>query len=187
MRAAEADVRTALRQSDPADPFACRGEYDNAIQGAVIVGDREHSALAQSISVANDFESKKAPRSFARLDEVKRPLVGTEGKAIGPLYFRSHDSRLSGRGVDAVDIRRKLGFRPAALIVVGNAEGRICEPYGAVAPAHDVVGRVQALALEAVDQHGDRAVIFGPRHPPRSVFTGQQPPLAIASVAIREI
>ena len=57
----------------------------------------------------------------------------------------------------------------------------------AVALAHDVVGRVQLLAVVAVGQHGDVAVVLGARDAPRQVLAGDQPALPIARVAVGEV
>src|SRR5262249_33874434 len=48
----------------------------------------------------------------------------------------------------------------------------------------DVVWGVESLALEAVDQHGDAAVVLGAGHASSAVLTGDQPALVIASVAV---
>src|SRR6185503_8853466 len=48
----------------------------------------------------------------------------------------------------------------------------------------DVVGRVQRLALEAVEDDGDAAVVLGPGDAAGVVLAGDQTPLAIARVAV---
>src|SRR6185503_13518646 len=47
------------------------------------------------------------------------------------------------------------------------------------------VGRVEALALEAVHEHGHGTVVLGAGHAPAVVLAGDEPPLAIAGVAVR--
>src|SRR3546814_1232204 len=47
------------------------------------------------------------------------------------------------------------------------------------------LGRVQALAVVAVGQHGDGAVPLGARDSPGAVLAGDEAPLAVAGVAVR--
>ena len=49
---------------------------------------------------------------------------------------------------------------------------------------HDVVGRVQALALELVRDYRDRAVIFIAHHAPAAVFAGKLAAFEIEGVAV---
>jgi hypothetical protein len=58
-----------------------------------------------------------------------------------------------------------------------DAEQRVGEPDAVVGLDDDVVRRVQALALEAVGQHGDLAVLLGARDAPGDrVLAGDEPP-----------
>ena len=67
--------------------------------------------------------------------------------------------------------RRRRGRRCAAaparwlsaLVIAEQPEGRIGEPDRAVGFHHHVVRRIELLALVAVGEHGDRAVILGAR------------------------
>jgi hypothetical protein len=59
------------------------------------------------------------------------------------------------------------------------------KPNGVVRFDHNVVGRIERLALELVHQHRDGAVIFGARHAPGIVLAGDEAALAIASIAVR--
>ena len=91
----------------------------------------------------------------------------------------------AGRGVDAVDVRRKLGGRLVALVEAEDAVGRVREPDRAVGAAHDVVRRVEGLAVEPVGDHGDRAVVLGAGHPARVVLAGDEAALAVSRVPVR--
>ena len=71
-----------------------------------------------------------------------------------------------------------------ALVVAENTVAGIGEPDGAVRGDDGVVRRVEPLALEAVDQDRDRAVMLGAGHAPSIVLAGDQPALAIPGVAI---
>ena len=48
-----------------------------------------------------------------------------------------------------------------------------------------VIGRVESLPLEAVDQHGPSAVVLAPAHSPSIVFHGDESALVVTSVTIR--
>src|SRR5690606_8877365 len=71
-----------------------------------------------------------------------------------------------------------------ALIVAFDAVGRVGEPDGPVRFHHDVVGRVERLAVVAVGEHRDLAVVFCALHAAIAVGTGYQPSLTVAGVAI---
>ena len=93
----------------------------------------------------------------------------------------------AGRAVDPVDIGVDLGLGLVALVIAEQAEDRIGEPDRAVGFHHDVVRRVQPLAVEGIHQHRDRAVIFGAGHAAAAMLAGDQPALAVAGVAVGEI
>ena len=71
-----------------------------------------------------------------------------------------------------------------AFVIAANAGGRIREPHRVVGLDHHVVGRVERLAVELVDQHRDAAVVFGAGDPPPAVLAGDQAALAIAGIAV---
>ena len=95
--------------------------------------------------------------------------------------------RLSGLAVDPVDVHGDLGLRHVAFVIAEQAENRIGEPDRAVGFHHDVVRRVQPLAVEGIHQHGDRTVIFGSHDAASAMLAGDQPSLAVAGVAVGEI
>lgn len=74
-----------------------------------------------------------------------------------------------------------LGSLPFAI----DAEERIAKPDRVVGFDNDVVGRIQALALETISENCDLAVLLGARDAPRDgMFAGYQPPLAVARIPI---
>ncbi len=84
---------------------------------------------------------------------------------------------------------RQLDLHLVPFVFVAGLEGRVAEPDGAVALDHDVVGRVEALALEVVGQHGDAAVVLGPGDAPAQAlvgraFAGDQAALVVAGQAV---
>ena len=52
---------------------------------------------------------------------------------------------------------------------------------------HHVIGRVQPLALELIDQNGERAVHLGPRHAARTMFARNEATLPVAGVAVGKV
>ena len=95
--------------------------------------------------------------------------------------------RPPGGRVEPVDVGRQLELGLVALVVAEDAVARVGEPDRAVGGHHHVVRRVQLLALEAVDEDGDRAVGLGAGHPARVVLAGDEPALAVARVAVRVV
>ncbi len=96
-------------------------------------------------------------------------------------------SCLSRLRVQAIDIGRQFGFALYALIVAENSEGRVGEPDAVVAFDHHIVGRVQPLALETVDEDAQGAVVFGACDPARPMLAGDQPALTVARIAVGEV
>ena len=82
---------------------------------------------------------------------------------------------------------RQFRRRRGPLVVTENSERRVGEPDRVVRLHHDVVRRVERLALVFVGQHRDRAVDLGARHTPRVVLAGDEPALAVAGVAVRVV
>lgn len=70
-----------------------------------------------------------------------------------------------------------------AFVVAQDTEGRVGKPHAAVGVDHHVVGRVQRLAVELVDQHGDAAVVPGAHYAAAPVLAADQAALAVASCA----
>ena len=74
--------------------------------------------------------------------------------------------------------------RGVALVVGIDAVGRIAEPDRAVRLHHEVVGRVEALALEAVGQHAARSVVLDARDAAAAMLAGDEPSLAVDAMAV---
>ena len=74
-----------------------------------------------------------------------------------------------------------------AFPVTLNAKGRVGEPDGTIGRANNVVGRIQSLALKAVGQHRDAAVVFGARDAARQVLTDHQAPARVAAHAVSKV
>src|SRR5439155_12990505 len=87
---------------------------------------------------------------------------------------------------DAVDVGGGLfGLFLLAFPLAVDAEQRIGEPDRIVGLDHDVVRRVQPLALELVGQHRDLAVLLGAGDAAGDrVLAGDEAALAVARVAV---
>ena len=141
-------------------------------------------AVGELGAVVGDVEHLDDARRGGRLDDVHLRLVRREREAVGPVDVARDDRGAAGPGVEAVDVGRQLRLRRVAFVVAEDAERRVGEPDRVVGLHHHVVGRVERLAVELVDQHGDGAVELGAGHAPRIVLAGDQPALAIARVAV---
>ena len=87
---------------------------------------------------------------------------------------------------DAVDVGGGLlGLFLLAFPLAVDAEQRIGEPDRVVGLDHDVVRRVQPLALELVGQHRDLAVLLGAGDAAGDrMLAGDEPALTVARVAV---
>ncbi len=144
----------------------------------------QHAVLAQCRAIRGNGEGAHGARAGAGFNYIQHPLVRRERKAVRPVHRVGDDRDRACHAVDAVDASGELLRRALALVVAGDAERRVGEPDRAVRLHHQVVGRVQPLALETVGQHGDRAVILGTGDPATTMFGSDQAALAVARVAV---
>ena len=101
----------------------------------------------------------------AGVDDVQQRFVGREREPVRLHEIRGHDGDAPARRVDAVDVAgADFARRGVAFVVRVDAVARVGEPDAAVALDHDVVGRIEALAVVAVGQHRALAVELGARH-----------------------
>ena len=69
-----------------------------------------------------------------------------------------------------------------------DAKRGVAEPDGVVFLHHHVVRRVEALAIVFVTDDGDGAVVLGAGDTPgAAVLGGDQPPLIVTGVPVREV
>ena len=92
---------------------------------------------------------------------------------------------LAGLAVDAEDVVADLGLGLVALVVRHDPVGRIGEPDRVVGLHHHVVRAVQPLALVAVGDDRDAAVMLGARDAPPAVLARDEPSLPVDGVAVR--
>src|SRR5713226_3416648 len=201
---AEAEIGAALGQGDAADrrpggredhhpveallahaPAGPEIAVDIAAEavGGARTGIDEDAALGELPAVGDDVVDADEPRHGAGFDDVHLLLVRREAEAVGPVDVAGDDGRAPGLAVDPVDVGRQLGRRRMSLVIAEDAEGRVGEPDRIVRLDDDVVGRVERLAVIAVAQDGDAAVILGAGDAPCVVLAGDEPALAVAGVA----
>src|SRR4051794_20520366 len=208
--AAEAQVGARLRQVDLADQVPARrvaadpvlprvgpphAAPDVALRvdphpvgkaGREVLG--EDLVVRELVAVHVEDAHIRAPAvRDPAVDDVEPPLVGRERDPVRLVEAVGDHRRPPGARVEPVDVGRQLEFGLVALVVAEDAVARVGEPDRAVGGHHHVVRRVQPLALEAVDEDGDRAVGLGAGHPPRVVLAGDEPALAVARVAVRVV
>ena len=91
----------------------------------------------------------------------------------------------AARRIDAVDVAgADLARRGVALVVRVDAVARVGEPDAAVALDHDVVRRIEALAVVAIGEHRARAVDLGARHGAAAVLARDETALQVDGVAV---
>src|SRR6185312_7097226 len=194
--AAETQIGAALRQRNMADRLALRREHAHAVElgghapaapqiavdiaaetvrRAARAGVDDDAAVGDLVAVADHVIGEDAPRLAARLDDVEDRLVRRESEAVRRIDAVGGDRHRTGLAVDAVDVHRQFRLGHIAFVIAEDAELRIGEPDRTVRLDHDVVRRIQALALEAVADDGDRAVIFGARDAAREMLAGDEP------------
>ena len=149
----------------------------------------EHPAVAQ-----RRRSRRRRTRGYAAPDSRRtgcrsRRCKGAARRArstarSGPSKSSATTLSAPGARVQPVDPGRLLLLLLASLVVGLNAVGRIGEPDRPVGLHDDVVGRVQALALEAVGEHRHFAVEFGAQDAAVVMRAGDQTTLAVARLAV---
>ena len=206
---AEADVGASFRQRNAPDRGRIGGKHHDAVEGGIAhtpaapqiavgiaayavrgsaPGVEEKAAIGDSAAAVDHvIDADFAIGDAARLHDIEQPPVRREGEAVGPEHIVGHDRRCPGRRIEPVDVLAEFRLGLVAFVIAEDAEDRIGEPDRIICRDHDVVRRIQALALEAVHQDRDGAVIFRARDPAPAVLAGHEPSLAVARVAIGEI
>ena len=138
----------------------------------------DDDALVRGAAVAIEIVGAHVPLVGVR--DVQRAAVSRDRDAVRPrLQPRDRLDRPRGRDVvHAVEVE---------IALIERREQRVREIHVPVAAHDDVVGRVEAFALEPLRQHFDSAVPVGPRHTPRLVFTRVEPALGVERVAVRAV
>jgi hypothetical protein len=107
------------------------------------------------------------------IDDVELLVVGRKAQAVGFVHFVEHHLHLAGLAVDAVYSLFQLHLRARTFVRGQDAIARIGEPDRAIRMDHDIVGRVERLAVPLVGQHGDRAIGLVAHHAPVQMLAGK--------------
>src|SRR5690606_33207096 len=130
---------------------------------ALAIGHVKNADLPPGISVM----------AGAGIGDIEQLLVGREGQPIRLEKIFDDPVYLAGLAIDPIDpTTALLLWRLVALIVAHDAVAGIGEPDGAVACDHNIIGRIEPLAVKTVGNDGDRAGPFGARDTARAVFAG---------------
>src|SRR4030095_10868235 len=110
--------------------------------------------------------------SLARVDDVHASLVNRERQTVRLRESVGHYPHLATARIDAIDASlAKLARRLEPFVVRVDAVRGIGEPDRVVGLHDDVVRTVEALALEPIGEHGDRAVVLGAHNASPAVLT----------------
>src|ERR1039458_6450093 len=125
------------------------------------------------------------PRRRAVIHDIQLLIVGRKTDAVGLVERVGHHLDARGLRVHAVD--RLLDFlaRWKAFVAAHDAVGRVGEPDAAIGMHHDIVRRIQRLAVVLVGDHGHRAVMLVAHHAAPGMLAGQLAAFEIEGVAVR--
>src|SRR5262249_12798440 len=145
----------------PADPEIAIDVAAHTV-GIAALPVNEHAAVGQLRSILDHIEhADQTIGVAARLRDVDRALVGREADAVRAIEVGRHHGALSGRAVDAIDVGGQFRLGLVADVVAADAVGRIGEPDRAIGFHRHIVGRVEPLAVVAIADHRNAAVVPG--------------------------
>src|SRR5215471_9409863 len=203
--AAETHIGAALGQHDTADHLAVGSVDDDPVLGlatgpcapdvavrvdteavaAAWLGAAELAPVGRLGAIVDHIvDLYRSLTRAGRVDDVEQFFVGREGEPVRPFHVVDCDRHGAGTGVEPVDPERQFPRRLMPEVIAAGAGAVVTEPDRPVRFDDDVVGGGQALALEAVGEHRDRAVVFGAGQPLRIHLAREQAALAVAGVAV---
>src|SRR6202161_870939 len=120
----------------------------------------------------------------AAVNNVELLFIRREAQAIGLHEIVDDDGYGTTLRVDAKDIVLLLFLlNLEAFVVSVRAIGWIAKPDRSVGGDHHIIGRVDPLAIVAIRDDGDRAVVFSAHDAPTGMLAADQPALGIKGVA----
>ena len=168
-------MRNSAHRQSPPPPVSCRPQVAIGIDPDAVGASGAH--VDEASTVRDEVPSNLENPNLTDVDDVEQALVGAEAQAVRAVHVADDHGGIAGVGVEAVHVPRQLQFgalSPSKL--PRNAIARIGEPHRPVGLHHDVVRRVQRLAIESIEQHGDRPVVLGASDPTPEVLTGSTGP-----------
>src|ERR1035438_6898345 len=202
---AEAEVGADLGQQDHADALALRRKDVYAIVACAAAGSRPDVAVdigADSVRstgpVVELHVGEQAPAAQlvgrhvedlyvtggAGIDDVQLLVVGGKTDAVGLVESVGRPLDAGRLGIHAVDGLFDLLPRRKSLVASHDAVGRVGEPDAAIGMDHEVVGRIQGLAVELVGDHGDAALVLVTHDAAASVLAGELAAFEIEGVSV---
>ena len=125
------------------------------------------------------------PVAGTGVSDVEHRLVGRKRQSIGLFKVIRYTFNHAAVRVYAVDVAgTNVAGAAAAFVLAQDAIVRVTEPDRAVRMHHHIIGRVQALALPAIGQHGARAIVFGTHHAAAQVLATDQSALPVHCIAV---
>ena len=169
----------------PAGPDVAVHITLDAIKSARAIGVDVQRLVVQPAARTHVVGPYLAAGYGAAFNHIELLLIRREAQTVGPRKVIQHLSHVATRPIDPVHRVRQLLLGDAAFIVVGELERRVGEPDVAAGLADDVVGRIETLALEAVCESGDGAIVLGAADAAgHRAFAGDQATLQVACVAV---
>src|ERR1700689_5519394 len=121
----------------------------------------------------------------AAVNNVELLFIRREAQAIGLHKIIDDDGDGTTLRVDAKDVVLLLFLlNLEAFVVSVRAIGWIAKPDRSVGSDHYVIGRIDPLAVVAIGNHGDGAVMFCAHDAPTGMLATDQPAFRIKGVAV---
>src|SRR6266480_3588018 len=169
------DVAVGVAANAVREPRLEIGKDFRAAQRCAVVHDIEH----------DDVGGVLRPIGGTGVHDVELLEIGRKAEAVrAPHRALGPDRRLAAR-IETIDAGGQLELGLVSLVGAEDPVARVGEPDRAVGVDGRVIGRVELLALEGVDQDGPGAVVLAAPHSPGVVFHRDQPALVVARMPVR--
>ena len=169
------EVAVGVTTNAVGKPGGHLGKDASVFEGAIVyVKDANVCWTAQAVGCAG-------------VGNIEDFFIGGKAEAVGAYKVVGYDGGVSGAGVEAVDVGRQFVFSDLTFVVEHDAITWIGEPDTAIGVDNDVVGGIEGFAFKAVDENGDRPVVFGAGDASGAVFAGDEAALVVAGVAIAKV
>ena len=115
--------------------------------------------------------------SRAGVADIDLLVVGREADAVGLVEVVGDEFDFAGLGIHAIHGLLQIHLALVAFVVAEDAVAGVGEPDAAVGMHHDVVGRIEVLAVVFLGDDGDAAVELVANHAVGVVLAGKLPAL----------
>ena len=124
---------------------------------------------------------------FAGVHDVNLLLVGRKTDPIRLDHVAGEYGCFARIRIQAIDVGGKFESGFVTLVVGHDPVAGIGKPDRAVRMNGQIIRSIQRLALKAIHEHGDRAVMLGAGKPARIVLAGKQPSLPVSAIPVAVI